>query len=189
MTAAPTAVASRNVAGGLVVASGASVLLLARPALLPANMDPTVRLLGLFAVIGIAATAWPTASRTQPASLATAVVVTVAGVAAFGAARLLGGTSVAAVALRPVVLNTVAAVAEEALFRRLLYGLLRPAGAAVAVAGSAAAFAAVHLTVWGAWVLPLDLAAGLLLGWQREATGRWSVPAVTHAAANLLAVL
>jgi hypothetical protein len=27
-----------------------------------------------------------------------------------------------------------------------------------------------------------------LLGWQRYASGRWTVPAVTHAVANLLAV-
>jgi hypothetical protein len=30
--------------------------------------------------------------------------------------------------------------------------------------------------------------AGLLLSWQRFASGRWTVPAVTHAVANLLAV-
>ena len=50
-------------------------------------------------------------------------------------------------------------------------------------------FAAVHVTVYGLWVLPLDLAAGLLLGWQRQATGSWLVPAVTHAIANLLVVV
>jgi membrane protease YdiL (CAAX protease family) len=38
-------------------------------------------------------------------------------------------------------------------------------------------------------VLPLDLAAGLLLGWQRQATGSWAVPAATHVVANLLVVL
>jgi membrane protease YdiL (CAAX protease family) len=57
------------------------------------------------------------------------------------------------------------------------------------VVGSAVCFAAVHVTVWGVAVLPLDLAAGLILGWQRAATGRWSVPAITHVAANVLAVL
>jgi membrane protease YdiL (CAAX protease family) len=88
-----------------------------------------------------------------------------------------------------LVLNTLAAVAEEAFFRRLLYGLLAPYGPAIAVGGSAIAFAAVHLTVWGAWALPLDLAAGLVLSWQRWASGRWSVPAFTHTAANVLAVI
>jgi membrane protease YdiL (CAAX protease family) len=50
-------------------------------------------------------------------------------------------------------------------------------------------FAAVHVTVWGWAVLPLDLAAGLVLGWQRWASGGWSVPAATHVAANVLAVV
>ncbi len=59
----------------------------------------------------------------------------------------------------------------------------------MAVVGTAAAFAVVHVTVWGWWVLPLDLAAGLLLSWQRAATGRWSVPAATHVLANSLALL
>jgi hypothetical protein len=45
------------------------------------------------------------------------------------------------------------------------------------------------VTVWGAGVLPLDLAAGLLLSWQRAASGRWAVPAATHTVANLLAAL
>ena len=81
-------------------------------------------------------------------------------------------------------------MAEEAFFRRYLYGLLAPAhGMAVAVVVTAALFALVHVTVWGWWVLPLDLAAGLLLSWQRAATGRWSIPAVTHVLANTLALL
>jgi hypothetical protein len=36
------------------------------------------------------------------------------------------------------------------------------------------------------WV---DLGAGLLLSWQRWASGTWAVPAATHVAANLLVVL
>jgi hypothetical protein len=31
----------------------------------------------------------------------------------------------------------------------------------------------------------VDLGAGLLLSWQRWASGTWTVPAATHAAANL----
>jgi hypothetical protein len=41
---------------------------------------------------------------------------------------------------------------------------------------------------YGAAALPLDLGAGLVLAWQRWASGRWTVPASTHAFANLLAV-
>ncbi len=70
-----------------------------------------------------------------------------------------------------------------------MYGWLAPFGPAVAVVVSAVAFAAVHVTVWGLWVLPLDLAAGLLLSWQRAASGRWSVPAATHVLANTLALV
>jgi membrane protease YdiL (CAAX protease family) len=86
-------------------------------------------------------------------------------------------------------LNALAAVAEEAFFRRLVYGALARHGAAFAVVGSAVLFAAVHLTVYGAWVLPVDLAAGLLFGWQRWATDRWTVPALTHVLANILVVI
>jgi hypothetical protein len=39
------------------------------------------------------------------------------------------------------------------------------------------------------WALPIDLAAGAVLGWQRWATGSWAVPAVTHVVANLLMVV
>ena len=88
-----------------------------------------------------------------------------------------------------VAANSLAAVAEEAFFRRLCFALLLPAGAAWAVVGSAVLFAVVHLTTYGAWVLPLDLAAGLVFGWQRLASRSWRVPAVTHVIVNLLVVL
>ena len=80
-------------------------------------------------------------------------------------------------------------MAEEAWFRRLCYGVLAPAGPAFAIFGSAVLFAAVHVAIYGFWVMPLDLAAGVLLGWQRYATGSWATPAVTHVVANLLVVL
>jgi len=108
-------------------------------------------------------------------------------------------------------LGLLAAVAEEALFRGALYAWLerraaraaraspRPRGggsawraalpAVLAVAGSAVAFALVHVPSYGPAALPVDLGAGLLLGWQRWASGRWTIPAATHAAANLLAVI
>ena len=114
----------------------------------------------------------------------------VVGVGAFVAGRALSAGAAVPTAT-PFVLgiNTLAAVAEEAFFRRLVYGALLAGGPGVAVVGSSVLFAAVHVTVYGLWVLPLDLAAGLLLGWQRHATGSWAVPAVTHAVANLLVVL
>jgi membrane protease YdiL (CAAX protease family) len=81
-----------------------------------------------------------------------------------------------------------AAVAEEAVFRRALYDRLRRWGAFVAVAGAAVAFALVHVPAYGWAVVPVDLGAGILFGWQRWATGSWAVPAATHVVANLLAV-
>ena len=82
----------------------------------------------------------------------------------------------------------VAAVAEEALFRRVLYDRLLRFGVVAAVAGTAVVFALVHLPAYGVAAMPVDLGAALLLSWQRYASGRWTVPAVTHAVANLLAV-
>lgn len=91
----------------------------------------------------------------------------------------------------PMVLLVVvgAAVAEEAFFRRLLYGRLQRWGAAVAVAGSAVAFGVMHVPLHGWAALPIDLGAGLFLSWQRWASGSWAAPAATHALANLVVVL
>jgi membrane protease YdiL (CAAX protease family) len=85
--------------------------------------------------------------------------------------------------------GAIAAVAEEALFRRLAYARLLRFGATAAVVGSALAFALLHVPLYGIEVLPVDLGAGLLLSWQRWASGTWTVPAATHAAAELLAVI
>ena len=117
------------------------------------------------------------------------LAVTLLGAAAFGAVAALSpryalpwGAAAAAAML-------LAAVGEEAFFRRFLYGWVESRGPAVAVGATAVAFAAVHLPVYGVETLALNTAAGLVLGWQRWATGSWTAPAVTHAAANLLAFL
>jgi membrane protease YdiL (CAAX protease family) len=86
-------------------------------------------------------------------------------------------------------LSLLAAVAEERLFRGAVFAHLRRYGVAVAVVGSAALFALVHLPFYGFAALPVDFGAGLLFAWQRSESGHWSVPAVTHAFANLVAVL
>ena len=174
-----------------VVAAGCAALL-ARPWLVRGAADPTAVLMVVFVAIGVAGALLPFAGGMAEAAAGwrTAAAVLAVGVAAFVLGRVLGGGEAVVPPLATyLLLNTLAAVAEEALFRRLLYGVLARHGAAVAVVGSAAAFAAVHVTVWGVWALPLDAAAGVVLSWQRWASGRWSVPAVTHAAANLLAVL
>jgi membrane protease YdiL (CAAX protease family) len=86
-------------------------------------------------------------------------------------------------------LSLLAAVAEEALFRRLAYARLERFGTAVAIVGSAVLFGLVHVPAYGLTALPVDVGAGLLFGWQRWASGNWTVPAATHAVANALVVL
>ena len=177
----------------LVMAAGCAALT-ARPLLLDvAGGRPTLVLTVLFLCLLAVSLVWPAASWGGATSTASGPVLPVLalGVGAFVVGRVLvaGSPPPAAATALAVGLNTLAAVAEEAFFRRLVYGALLAAGPVAAVVGSAVLFAAVHVTVYGVWVLPLDLAAGLLFGWQRQATGSWAVPAVTHAAANLLVVL
>ena len=144
-------------------------------------------LLLLFAVLLMLGAGWPlhTAGRVDRQA---AVPALAAGLAAFTMTRLLGGHP--HLHQRPSYLAGIvlAAVAEELFFRRFVYAVLASGGAALAIGGSSALFAIAHVTVYGWWVLPLDLAAGLVLGWQRWASGTWTVPALTHVAANLLIV-
>jgi hypothetical protein len=123
------------------------------------------------------------------ASLRPAVVLVI-GLAAIAVALAAGGRPVASpVAAWSLPLALLAAVAEEALFRRAAYAALRRHGAVVAVGVTAVAFALIHVPLYGWAVLPVDLGAGLLLSWQRWASGTWTVPAATHAAANVLATV
>jgi membrane protease YdiL (CAAX protease family) len=115
-----------------------------------------------------------------PLGLGLVAVVGAGVVAGPIADRRVGGVAVG--------LALLAAVAEEALFRRVLYARLLRFGVVVAVGSGAALFALVHLPAYGLAAMPVDFGAALLLGWQRYASGRWTVPAVTHAVANLLAV-
>ena len=115
----------------------------------------------------------------------------VIGALAVGAGRMAFGVSGRPSTLGVVMaVNVAAAVAEESFFRGLVYSLVDDvAGPLAAVAVSSAGFAVVHVPIYGWWVAPLDLAAGVLFSWQRWATGTWTVPAVTHGLANALAVL
>jgi membrane protease YdiL (CAAX protease family) len=174
----------RRGAAAAVVAAGLAFLLL-RPSL-PGG---AAALAAGYLLLAAAASGFPEpVSARAPLGAAPALVV---GVAAVATARLLAlpapppARTAAAVGL-----GLLAAVAEEALFRRLLYGRLEQRlGPAAAVLGSAVLFALVHLPAYGTAALPVDLGAGLLLSWQRHACGRWEVPAATHAVANLLAVI
>jgi membrane protease YdiL (CAAX protease family) len=123
----------------------------------------------------------PQSGERLPWPLTTAI-----GIAAFAAARALQHPLAPRMGPLLVAATAVVGVAEEVLFRRLLYGALAAYGAAVAVSGSAAVFAAVHVPAYGVAAFPVDLAAGLVFGWQRWASGTWTPAAVTHAAANIL---
>jgi len=178
--AASAALGSSVVAGGL-------AFLLARPAL--GGLPSAVPLLAagyLALAAGALAVRGPRGAAAAPLGWAAPLalgLVAVAGAAAVAGPvpdRRVGGAAAALVLL--------AAVAEEALFRRLLYGRLERFGPSVAVLASAGVFALIHLPAYGLAAAPVDLGAALLLSWQRYASGRWTVPAVTHAVANLLAV-
>jgi len=153
---------------------------------LPA-FDATGRAVGLVAVlIAILAGSLIVPVPDDRARLRPRLVLAI-GLAAFGLALVTGGRPVPAPYVAwALPLSLLAAVAEEALFRRAAYGALQRHGAVVAIGLTALAFALVHVPLYGVAVFPVDLGAGLLLSWQRWAAGTWTVPAATHGAANLL---
>ena len=113
-------------------------------------------------------------------------IVICVGAGAVGLALLVSGRPVAApIGAWALPLTVLAAVAEEALFRRTMYATLERRGAIVAIGVTAFVFAAMHVPIYGVAVFPVDLGAGALLSWQRWASGSWAVPAATHAAANV----
>ncbi|MGH9185923.1 MAG: lysostaphin resistance A-like protein [Acidimicrobiales bacterium] len=169
------------------IALGCLALLL-RPQLMT-RFDPMGLLVGLFVALFVVGYRWPGVVE-RPAGAVRLTQTAALGAALFLAGRVVaGGAQPAASSPRVVALLILAAVAEEAFFRRLVYGVLARHGAATALVGSAWLFAIVHVTVYGWWALPIDLAAGLVLSWQRWASGTWTVPAFTHAVANMAAIL
>jgi membrane protease YdiL (CAAX protease family) len=174
--------------------AGATALLLLRPspALAVLHTPPLLALayaliLATGAIVSSLATAPGAATLARAGGSAACLV---AGLVAVALARVVVAPAPPVrAALATTALSVLAAVAEEALFRGATFRLLERHGAALAVAGSALLFAVIHLPAYGWPAFPVDLGAGLLFSWQRLATGRWSVPAVTHAAANLLAVM
>lgn len=84
---------------------------------------------------------------------------------------------------------TVVAGAEEAFLRGTLFDAVRRvAGSradAWAVGVAAAAFALLHVPLYGWHVLPLDLAVGIVLGLLRLEAGSVVAPAVAHVLADL----
>ncbi len=169
------------------IAALAVALLLGRPLVPGSTSRPTALLTLVYAAVLVGSIAVPLPQGGRPAGGWPATIV---GTAAVAASVLVAGPPapmrLAALALP---LNAFAAISEEALFRRLLYGRLERFGAPIAIGATAVAFAAIHLPLYGAVSLPLDLGAGLLFSWQRFASGTWAAPAATHVAANVLASL
>lgn len=173
---------------GWVVVAGGLLFLLARPALGASPVALPVLAVGYLVLLVVALAV--RADRDDPARAPLGwrlpLLLGLVGVA--GASVVGGPVADRRVGVVAAGLALGAAVAEEALFRRVLYDRLLRFGVVAAVIGSAGVFALVHLPAYGVAAMPVDLGAALLLSWQRYASGRWTVPAVTHAVANLLAV-
>lgn len=156
------------------------VALAARP---PATVSAALVVVAVGAIGALA----PLPVRAPAPSKSPAFLAVVAlGVLTFLAARFIAAPLTTPLAPLTAGATIAAAVAEELFFRRLVYGWLAPAGDALAIAGAAVLFGVVHIPAYGMRALPVDVAAGVLFGWQRWATGGWIAPALTHAAANIL---
>jgi membrane protease YdiL (CAAX protease family) len=169
------------------LAAAGLALLVLRVRLLGYPSAP-VMFAAIYALICAASLAVPIGSQDDRRLSPT--VVLALGVGAMAVAAFLTGP---VIRLRfgpqALALNSLAALSEEAFFRRFLYGRLVRFGAVAAVATTTLLFAVVHLPAYGPAVFWVDLGAGALLSWQRWASGTWTVPAATHMAANLLVVL
>jgi membrane protease YdiL (CAAX protease family) len=112
------------------------------------------------------------------------ITLAASAVAELGAGTLLGRPQVPFVAWAAITI--VVASAEEALLRGRLFDAVRRAGGlAPALLVTTAAFALMHVPLYGWHVVPLDLAVGLALGGLRLATGGIAAPAAAHAVADL----
>jgi len=173
-------------AATIVVVVGVAVLVL-RPLVDAAPGARTALFAASYLTIGLASLAIPLERDRGRMAPGLALLL------GFGAVATAASVSVPSVPLpwsaAALPLSVLAAVAEEALFRRLVYGRLERLGAAIAIVGSALLFGLVHMPAYGLAALPVDVGAGLLFGWQRWASGTWTNPAATHAFANALVVL
>jgi membrane protease YdiL (CAAX protease family) len=178
--------ADADLAMFLAVVAGSS-LLLVRTAFTGLPATATV-FATLYVLLGSASLATPVPGG-DARSLAPVAVGAVGVGAIFLAAWLVGPGFPVPHGPEVLLLNSLAAIAEELFFRRLVYGGLVRFGAAIAIGGSALLFATLHVPIYGPAVFWVDLGAGLLLSWQRWASGGWGAPAATHVVANLVAVL
>lgn len=107
----------------------------------------------------------------------------------------IGASSLAGQPLRAVpktdfalwtLITIVVASAEELVLRGALFNALRESsGLVVAVVVTSAAFALMHVPLYGWHVVPLDLGVGVFLAGLRLASGSVAAPAVAHVVADL----
>jgi len=116
----------------------------------------------------------------------------VGGLILVGIPEVVGPSSRAVIGIRPdpflawVAVTALVVAAEEALLRGALLSVLDEAGGpVVAVAASSVAFALMHVPVYGWGVVPIDLAAGVLLAGLRYLTGGTAAPTVAHLLADM----
>jgi membrane protease YdiL (CAAX protease family) len=153
-------------------------------------------LLGLVAVARPNKTAPPWRSRT-PSAIATAglsgvavglalILVASVGPAIAGEPRVVGLARPAAPFVPWGLVTMLVAAAEEVILRGVMFGAIRRAGGTVAaLALTTAAFALIHVPLYGWHVVPLDLAVGFAFGGLRIATRGIAAPAIAHAVADL----
>ena len=134
------------------------------------------------------------AGRTPLRFTSRAVVAGVAGGAflclpAVIARSFIGGQPVSATGFWSwAVVVAIVAAAEEYFLRGTLYDAANQwHGETAAIALGAAAFAALHVPLYGWHVVPLDLAVGLWLGACRAVGRSSSAPAIAHVVADLAA--
>jgi CAAX protease family protein len=176
-----------DTAVAIAVVVAGSILLALRP-LSDVGADTRVVLFGAtYLTIGFASIAVPVGRDGPRLSPAMALGLGVAAVLV--AAWAAGPSFPSPWSAAALPLSMLAAVAEEALFRRVAYARLERFGAVIAIVGSALLFGLVHVPAYGLAALPVDVGAGLLFGWQRWASGTWTVPAATHAFVNAMVVL
>lgn len=109
-----------------------------------------------------------------------------AGATPAGAPHLPGLARPAGSFLPWAAVTLVVAIAEEMILRGLLFSRLQHAGGNVlAVLATTAAFALMHVPLYGWHVVPLDVAVGLGLGGLRIATRGIAAPAAAHAVADI----
>lgn len=83
-------------------------------------------------------------------------------------------------------ITVLVATAEELVLRGALFGAIwRASGVTAAVVATSAAFALIHVPLYGWHVVPLDLGVGLFLGGLRLMSGGLTAPAAAHALADL----